>query len=261
MMVAKPRRSRYSRRMIDTHDVVLADLTRAIVERFAPERIVLFGSRVRDDHHPESDYDLMIVLGQSAYSEDVVRRGVQDLANPAMSIDAFVNTVEQFERRRSDVGTLEYVAEHEGRILYSRTAVSQTRRVREKPGTAPQSLGDWIRRAQNDFAMMDAGLRHAPDVGDGIVFHAHQAVEKTLKAVLISRHVSPPRTHELPRLLATLPSDLRDEPQLVEACRGLQALWPKSRYPHQPIPAKRDVDKAVVWARRVREIVNSVIVV
>ena len=52
----------YSRRMTDAaDDPVLGALARAIVERFAPERIVLFGSRARGDHHTDSDYDVMVV--------------------------------------------------------------------------------------------------------------------------------------------------------------------------------------------------------
>src|SRR5665213_1081266 len=129
-MVANAPRRRYSQPMIENEDATLAELTRALVERFAPERIVLFGSRARGDHHPESDYDLLGVLDQPDYTEDVVRRAVQDLL--------------------TDVGALEYVVDHEGRSLYSRTDARKPGQVRESPHEPPASLQEWVARAQSD---------------------------------------------------------------------------------------------------------------
>jgi len=39
--------------MIEIQDATLAELAGALVEPFAPERIILFGSRARGDHHPD----------------------------------------------------------------------------------------------------------------------------------------------------------------------------------------------------------------
>jgi HEPN domain-containing protein/predicted nucleotidyltransferase len=249
--------------MIENQDATLSDLTHALVDRFAPERILLFGSRARGDHHPESDYDVMVVLSQSPqgkpaeHSEDVVRRAAQDIRP---NVDVFVDTSEQFERRRTDVGTLEFAADHEGRVLYMRTSASEPRHVRETPLGPPESLKEWIARAQSDFtAMTELARSGAPGIRDAIVFHAHQGVEKMLKAVLVARHVPPPRTHDLTQLLPRLPIESRDDPRLDEACRGLHALWPNSRYPREAVPTTEQVDQAVGWARRAREIVSAVI--
>lgn len=37
------------------------EIRRRIVERFHPQRIVLFGSRARGDARPDSDYDVLII--------------------------------------------------------------------------------------------------------------------------------------------------------------------------------------------------------
>src|SRR4051812_36591637 len=191
-MVAKAHRSRYSRPMIDSQDVVLTELTRELVERFAPERIILFGSRARGDHHPDSDYDVMMVLGESQHSEDVVRRTVQEIRT---DVEIFVGTREKFERRRTDVGTLEYAADQEGRILYTRAAPPEARHVRETPNQASESLPEWIERARADFTAMTTLLQsQMSGIRDVTVLHAHQSVEKILKAVLVARHIQPPRT-------------------------------------------------------------------
>jgi len=40
---------------------VTARITRKIVEHFYPLRVILFGSRARDEAHSDSDYDLLII--------------------------------------------------------------------------------------------------------------------------------------------------------------------------------------------------------
>ncbi len=42
-------------------DPALADVVRRIVDAVRPEQILLFGSRARGDHRPDSDYDLLVV--------------------------------------------------------------------------------------------------------------------------------------------------------------------------------------------------------
>jgi HEPN domain-containing protein len=73
-------------------------------------------------------------------------------------------------------------------------------------------------RADDDVAAADA-LLHADRVSDAIVgFHAQQAVEKALKAVLAAHHVEYPFTHDLQLLVALceqggapMPADLADD--------------------------------------------------
>src|SRR5436189_289097 len=40
---------------------VLAEIVRRVVEAAEPQKIVLFGSRARGDHRPDSDIDLLII--------------------------------------------------------------------------------------------------------------------------------------------------------------------------------------------------------
>lgn len=243
--------------MIETQDATLTDLTRALVERFAPDRIVLFGSRARGDHRPDSDYDLLIVVGgPSAPSEDVVRRALRDVHR---NVEVVVDTRERFERRRTDVGTLEYAADREGRILHARGTPPEPRQVRETPGRTPESLQEWIERAKSDITMMELALARSDNVRDGVVFHAHQGVEKLLKAVLVSANVPPPRTHDLTELVTRLPANVRDLPGIVEACAGLQGLWPSARYPNRPMPTSEQMQAAVRWARIAKEILSPVL--
>ena len=48
-----------SRAAVD--ETVLAEIVRRLVEAVDPDRIILFGSRVRGEERPDSDVDLMII--------------------------------------------------------------------------------------------------------------------------------------------------------------------------------------------------------
>ena len=231
-------------------DPVLDTIVTTIVDRFAPERIVLFGSRARGDHQPESDYDLIVVL------ETSLPRGERDgpfrevLCGAEHRADVIVYTPAEFERSRHDVGALAYAGEAEGHVLYDRTPSRWPQRVREETGGVPDSLAAWLARAKSDFTAM-ADIWAGSASPDGICFHAHQGAEKLLKAALISNHVPPPRTHTLSELLRQSGADVRDDPQVRSACAILDALWPKVRYPERPAPTHDDAVSAMAAANDV----------
>ena len=63
---------------------------------------------------------------------------------------------------------------------------------------------DWLRHAQSDLAL--AQMRKTRRVlYEHLCFHAQQAAEKAIKAVLIVYGVRLPRTHDLAFLVAQLP--------------------------------------------------------
>jgi uncharacterized protein len=238
-----------------TDDPFLVAATRTIVDRFAPERIVLFGSRARGDHQPESDYDLIVVL------ETPLARGERDnpirraLPEAEHRVDVIVYTPAEFDISRHDVGALAFAGETEGLILYDRNPSRWPRSVREKPHGPPPSLADWVARAESDYAVMAevfAGSRQA----DAVTFHAHQAAEKFLKAALIANHLAPPRTHSLADLLARSVVELRDDPQVISACKVLDCLWPKMRYPDEAMPTLSETEAAMAAAREIRAAVR-----
>jgi len=235
-------------------DPVLTAITARIVEQFAPERIVLFGSRARGDHEPESDYDLIVVL-ETPLSQGERDRPIHEaLRGTPGNVDVIVYTPAEFERSRHDVGALAYAGEAEGRLLYDRMPSRWPRQVREQKRGVPESLAWWIARAESDFAAMadvSAGSRSL----DALSFHAHQATEKFLKAALIVNHVPPPRTHVLAELLPRAVAELRDDPRVRRGCDVLDKLWPKMRYPKSPMPTLEEAEAAVAAAREVRSAV------
>ena len=99
---------------------IIDQMVLRIVERFDPERIILFGSAGRGEAGPDSDVDLLVVMPiQGSRREKAVEIGVavNDIPVPK---DIFVTTPEDFEWRKNIVGTIERPAAREGRLVYAR---------------------------------------------------------------------------------------------------------------------------------------------
>jgi HEPN domain-containing protein/predicted nucleotidyltransferase len=258
--------------MIDAQpreDHVLDQVTRTIVEHLRPIRIVLFGSRARGDAKADSDYDIMVEMETDLRSTER-RRAVNDLfPRGPWGIDVLVYTPDEVRRWQDDVGMVLYDIVREGRILYCRPDVadgefgsgisSPPPRVRERPSEAPESLADWIRRAREDFAAMQAVTNLEPPVRGPLCFHAHQCAEKLLKACLIARSIRPPRTHDLLELLDLCIRAGFDLEQLRPACKTLYELWPKSWYPDDGKPTSSDAEAAIEAASAVRDAVLALL--
>jgi predicted nucleotidyltransferase len=91
-----------------------------IVRRFNPQRIILFGSLARGDAGPGSDVDLLVVMTvEGSRREKAIEIGVA-LHDIRVSKDIIVTTPEDFEWRKDVIGTIEWPAAREGRVLYAR---------------------------------------------------------------------------------------------------------------------------------------------
>ncbi len=93
----------------------------------------------------------------------------------------------------------------------------------------PGSPADWIRYAKADLA-----LARVPLPADGLYellcFHAQQAAEKSVKAILIHHGIPPPRTHSIERLIDLLPASTLRTTTLIQAAR-LTIFATVTRYP------------------------------
>jgi len=111
---------------------ILKEMVSRIVERFDPEKIILFGSHARGDAGPDSDVDLLIVMPvEGSKREKAVEIGVA-LNDFSIPKDILVSTPDQFEWRKEIVGTIERPAFREGKLLYDRS--KKTRRYYSRMG-------------------------------------------------------------------------------------------------------------------------------
>lgn len=79
----------------------------------------------------------------------------------------------------------------------------------------PDTPEAWLAFAHSDLALAAATV---PGVmRENLCFHAQQAAEKSLKAVLIARKVVFPKTHSIKLLIELLPNDIERTPALLDA--------------------------------------------
>ena len=97
-------------------------ITARIVKRFHPEKVILFGSQARGNVTADSDVDLLVVMDfeGSKLNKMVEVRGVLNGIN--VPTDILITTPDDFAWRKDVVGTIEWPAFHEGKVVYARSA-------------------------------------------------------------------------------------------------------------------------------------------
>lgn len=101
-------------------DQAIRTMVRRIVDEFDPDQIILYGSRARGDARADSDVDLLVVMpvvGSTREKAIEIRVALHDIPIPK---DITVVTPEAFDWRKNVVGTLEWPAAHEGKVLHAR---------------------------------------------------------------------------------------------------------------------------------------------
>lgn len=92
-----------------------------IIERFQPERIILFGSHARGDAGLDSDVDILVVIDMKGSKREKAIEIGRVLHDIPVAKDILVSTTEEYEWRKDVTGTIEYPASHEGVILYAKS--------------------------------------------------------------------------------------------------------------------------------------------
>jgi HEPN domain-containing protein/predicted nucleotidyltransferase len=231
-------------RLATAPDPVLQQIVEAVTHVARPLLVLLFGSRATGEAREDSDYDLMIVFANDADIEREETACKKALRDAGLSADVLTRTVSEYRRQQHDAGHLAWLVAREGRVLFTTGAIAQrdaAARVREHS----EGVALWRKRAAADLRVARLTAEAPDPVLDAIGFHAHAAVEKLLKAEIAAQGTFPPRTHDLRKLLARVPSSPRDNVRLRAACALLQELYPLSRYPEKRMPTLEEARQAL----------------
>ena len=100
------------------HEPVVELLVSQIVERVHPLRIVLFGSRARNEANPDSDIDLLIVMPEGTHRRKTAQLLYRDISGVKIPYDLVVATPSDHERYQCHGGRVYEHALREGCDLY-----------------------------------------------------------------------------------------------------------------------------------------------
>lgn len=101
---------------------LLGDLVRRVVHAIAPEKILLFGSRARGDHRPDSDIDLLIIQQSSRPRHERAIPVHAALSGLPVEVDTevVVYTPEEVEERKGSPAAFVTTALREGKVIYEK---------------------------------------------------------------------------------------------------------------------------------------------
>lgn len=106
-------------------------------------------------------------------------------------------------------------------------------------------VSNWIKKAESDLKNIALVLPARDAPLDTVCFHAQQAAEKYIKALLTFLGIPFPKTHDLPELVLLLPADsqVRNE---VGDLSELADAGVTSRYPEDIWICDRDTAQVMV---------------
>lgn len=119
----------------------------------------------------------------------------------------------------------------------------------------PGSAEEWLRFAQGDLALARTSSSDEVPI-ELLLFHAEQAVEKSIKAVLILFDVRAPRTHNIEMLIDTA-TTVVEVPAMVREAAKLTPYATAARYPgyselktdEDLVDALKLAESIVSWAK------------
>ena len=117
---------------------------------------------------------------------------------------------------------------------------------------------DWLAYAKSDLTVARTLAEGVlPEIG---CFHAQQAAEKSIKAVLISQGIDFPYTHDIAHLATLVDQSEVEFPEALEDAIDLTQYAVVARYPSDDIPVTEiQLDVAVNIAGRVLEWAETII--
>lgn len=89
-----------------------------IVAGAHPMQIYLFGSRAREDHGPDSDYDLLVVMSEVRDKRSDAAHIRSLVQGFPYGVDILVTTPADLAWKGAYPGTIEHAALQEGRLIY-----------------------------------------------------------------------------------------------------------------------------------------------
>jgi uncharacterized protein len=99
----------------------LQEGVRRLIAAAHPQKIILFGSRARQDARENSDLDLLVIEAVVDDRVAEIVRLTRALRGLMLPVELVVVSQQMFEERSDTPGTVYYEAKREGKVLYEST--------------------------------------------------------------------------------------------------------------------------------------------
>ncbi len=212
-------------------------LAQAVQDAVQPDTVILFGSRARGDHRPDSDVDLLIVCRQGegaplAQSKRTIRDyfGRQPWCLP---VDVVTMSQEKFDYCRRAKNHVAGQALRDGVVMSGERLNYSHWHEEDYPDNWPdvkERLRAAYRQLNTFNRMMESGAFPQEDYG----FHAQQAVENAMKAWVSAAGLEYRKVHDLDETAQKLLDDPVENRTLAAAQLRLLLDYTRFELPDSP---------------------------
>lgn len=91
-----------------------------IVKNFAPDKVILFGSRARGSANQDSDYDLCILKSDLEHKRKTAQEIYKTLLTCGLPVDIIVETPENFSKLKTNPFLIYANIAANGEVLYEK---------------------------------------------------------------------------------------------------------------------------------------------
>jgi predicted nucleotidyltransferase len=99
-------------------DKEIQSITKQLIEKYGPEKIILFGSAARREAGPDSDADFLIIKKQTPYYGSDRIRELSPIIERNIPVDFLIYRPEEFEKRLAMGDPFLKAILKEGKVLY-----------------------------------------------------------------------------------------------------------------------------------------------
>ncbi len=221
-------------------DKTALELARAVQTVVAPDTVILFGSRARGDHRPDSDVDLLIVpeAGRTAAvgkANRVVREHFR-LNPPRLGVDVVGMDLDRFNYCRRARNHVAAQALRDGVVMNDAKFDASNRNDDQNPNSWPD-VKERLQAAYRHLGTFERLVAHPDGEQEMYGFHAQQAVENALKAWLSAADLDYRRVHDLQEVADKIFDDPAESNTLAAA--QLNLLMEYTSFPDPGHPDER----------------------
>lgn len=214
-------------------------IVQKIVNRFNPEKVILFGSCAYKKPSEFSDIDILVVMNTR---KRTIRQSaeISGSINHIFPVDIIVKRPEEIEWRLKDGDSFIKEIFEKGKILYEKNNIRMDK------------------KAEKDYLVVKNEINSDKPVYDAICFHAQQCIEKYLKALINEYGLVIPKIHDLDTLLNICKPVALELEIYKKEINDLSTFSIAFRYPGEDA-SKGDSEYSVNIMYRLRRIIRKII--